>query len=81
MNEKIVELAKEWLSYNFKGNVENIEILPFKTSHGLVVYFYDSDTWEDLPFFLTIPMVNELLEGKNIKKVKNQYNKKQSNDV
>lgn len=69
----IVELAKEWLSYNRKGNIAGIEILPQKTSFGLVVWFYFEDTWEDLPYFLTIPMVNELLEGKNVKKVKNEY--------
>lgn len=69
----IITLAKEWLSYNRKGDIEGIEILPQKTSFGLVVWFYWEDTWEDLPYFLTIPMVLELLEGKNPKKVKNQY--------
>lgn len=27
----------------------------------------------DLPYFLTVPMVEELLSGKNPKKVRNEY--------
>lgn len=72
----IVELAREWLSYNRKGNIEGIEIQPQKTSFGLVVWFYDEETWEDFPYFLTVPMVQSLLEGKNPKKVKNEYLRK-----
>jgi len=72
----IIELARQWLEYNRKGDIAGIEIMPFKTSFGLVVYFYWEETWEDLPYFLTIPMVSELMDGKNPKKVKNQYSRK-----
>jgi hypothetical protein len=69
----LIELAWEWLSYNRKGDIAGIEILPRQTSAGMVIYFYYEDTWEDLPYFLTVPMVQELGEGKNPKKVKNKY--------
>lgn len=69
----IIELATEWLSYRRKGDISGIEILPQQTHVGLVVWFYDEITWEDLPYFLTIPMVTELLSGKNPKKVRNEY--------
>lgn len=78
----IITLAREWLSYNRKNNIDGIEILPHKTPYGLVVYFYFEDTWIDLPYMLTIPMVEALLEGKNPKKVKNDYlrsNKEETN--
>lgn len=67
---------KEWLSYNRKGDIKGIEILPQITSVGKIVWFYNEETWEDLPYFLTVPMVKKLDEGKNPKKVKNEYNKK-----
>jgi hypothetical protein len=70
---KIVDLAKEWLDYNRKGDVAGIEILPQQTAQGLIVWFYYEETLEDLPYFLTVPMVKEFQEGKNPKKVKNQY--------
>lgn len=73
MEINLEEKAREWLAYNRKGDIAGIEIQIFKSSFGLVVYFYDEETWIDLPYFLTVPMVNELLEGKNPKKVKNQY--------
>lgn len=73
MEINLEEKAKEWLSYNRKGDIAGIEIQIFKSSFGLVVYFYDEETWVDLPYFLTVPMVNELLDGKNPKKIKNQY--------
>lgn len=66
-------LAKLWLSARRNGDIAGIEVLPHKTSMGLVVYFYDEETWVDLPYFLTVPMVAELLEGKNPKNVKNKY--------
>lgn len=72
----LVELAIEWLAYNRKGDVAGIEVLPHKTSMGLIVFFYFEDTWIDLPYFLTVPMVMELLAGKNPKKVKNEYLKR-----
>jgi len=73
------EKAREWLAYNRKGDVAGIEILIPKG--GNVVYFYDEETWADLPFMLTIPMVNELLAGKNPKKVKNQYLQRRNETV
>ena len=78
----ITELAKEWLILRRKGDIEGIEILPRQTSYGLVVWFYFEETGIDLPYFLTVPMVKELLEGKNPKKVKNEYTaqRKQEND-
>lgn len=65
--------AMEWLSYNRKGDVAGIDFLPQQTAQGLVIYFYFEDTWADLPYFLTVPMVKELQAGKNPKKVKNEY--------
>lgn len=69
----IIEKALEWLSYNRKGDVAGIEILPQQTCAGLVVWFYWEETGIDLPYFLTVPMVKALQEGKNPKKVKNEY--------
>jgi len=73
--------AREWLAYNRKGEVAGIEVQIFKSSFGIVVYFYDEETWADLPYFLTVPMVNELMEGKNPKKVKNQYAQRRNETV
>ena len=71
----IEKLAEEWLMSRRKGDISGIEILPQQTSAGLVVWFYFEDTWEDLPYFLTVPMVEKLLSGKNPKRVKNEYRK------
>ena len=76
----ITALAKEWLEYNRRGDIQGIEILPMKTPFGQVVYFYFEESGEDLPYFLTVPMVAELLEGRNPKKVKNKYLKTKSED-
>lgn len=70
----IIDLATQWLTARRKGDTEGIEVLPQQTSTGLVVWFYYEETLEDLPYFLTIPMVKELLDGKNPKKVINKYN-------
>lgn len=75
-NNTLISLAAEWLSFNRKGDIAGIEIMPFKTTWGMIVYFYYEETWEDLPYFLTVPMVEELLAGKNPKKVKNNYLKR-----
>ena len=69
----IEELAKQWLIYRRNGDIEGIEITPQQTQAGLVVWFYDEKTEKDLPYFLTVPMVQELLAGKNPKKIKNKY--------
>lgn len=66
-------LALEWLKYRLKNEVEGIEILPQLTSAGMVVWFYYEETLKDLPFFLTVPMCEELLSGKNPKRVKNNF--------
>ena len=75
-DDKLVELSKEWLKYHSKDiDIETIEILPQLTSYGLVVWFYiikENEPDEELPC-LTIPMVTELLSGKNPKNVKNKY--------
>lgn len=75
VNETLIvtNLARKWLYERLKGQTQGIEVLPQQTSYGLVVWFYNEETWEDLPFFLTIPMVDELLSGKNPKRVKNKY--------
>jgi len=39
----------------------------------LVVWFYWKETDEDLEYFLTVPMVKELQEGKSPHKVTNRY--------
>ena len=70
----ILELAKEWLKARRNGDIDGIVILPQQTCAGLVVWFYFEETWEDLPYFLTVPMVQSLLDGKNPKKIKNEYN-------
>lgn len=72
----IAAKAMEWLSYNRKGDVAGIDYLLHQTPQGLVIYFYFEDTWADLPYFLTVPMVIELQAGKNPKKVKNEYLRK-----
>jgi len=72
----IIELARQWLAHRKTDGIEGIEILPQQTSNGQVVWFYYEDTFEDLPYFLTIPMVKELMEGKNPKKVRNEYSSK-----
>lgn len=71
--ENVVVLAQLWLSCRRNGEVDGIEILPQLTAAGLVVWFYWADSFEDLPYFLTVPMVQSLLEGKNPKKVRNEY--------
>lgn len=75
-DNKLVELSKEWLKYHIKDkNIETIEILPQFTSYGLVVWLYvinDDGTEDELPC-LTIPMVTELLSGKNPKNINNKY--------
>jgi len=68
MDKELKIKVKEWLSYHIK-DVESIEILPQMTSQGLVINFYDKDTWEDLPFLLNTKMVKQIQSGKNIKKV------------
>jgi hypothetical protein len=70
---ELIELAKNWLIARRNGDIAGIEILPQRTSAGMVVWFYWEETWEDLPYFLTVPMVEELLTGKNPKNVKNKY--------
>lgn len=72
-NADIVVLAKEWLISRRSGDINGIEILQQQTCAGLVVWFYLEETLEDLPYFLTVPMVQKLLEGKNPKKVRNEY--------
>ncbi len=68
--DKLLELAKQWvLNRNYANE---LEILPFQTSMGLVIFFYDAVTWADV-FMMTVPMVKELIEGKNPKKIKNNY--------
>lgn len=69
----IIELSKQWLIARRKGDIEGIEILPQQVQQGLVVWFYYEESGEDLPYFLTIPMVKELMEGKNPKRVRNKY--------
>jgi hypothetical protein len=71
----IEELAQKWLEHKRRGDVDGIEILPQQTHVGLVVWFYWGETGEDLPYFLTVPMVSKLLDGKNPKRVKNEYEK------
>jgi len=71
--KSIEELSKEWLIEKRNGDIEGIEILPQITSKGLVVWYYWEETGIDLPYFLTVPMVESLLSGKNPKKVKNEY--------
>jgi hypothetical protein len=71
---QLTELAKQWLEYNYRGDdLEDVEILPMLSVVGPVVYFYYFTTGKDLPYFLTVPMCEELLAGKNPKKIKNQY--------
>ena len=69
----IIELAKEWLMEKRNGDIEGIEILPQLTTAGTVIWFYDEKTLIDLPYFLTIPMVKSLLNGKLPKNVINEY--------
>lgn len=68
----IEELAINWHLIN-KGEMSNIDILPQQTCAGLVVWFYYKDSLQDCQYFLTVPMVKELLTGKNPKKVFNKY--------
>lgn len=77
----IIELARQWLTARRNGDVEGIEILPQQTSNGLVVWYYWEETWEDLPYFLTVPMVKDLLGGKNPKKVRNEYTRKPQESI
>lgn len=70
---ELIELATKWLIARRNGDIAGIEILPQRTSAGMVVWFYWEETLEDLPYFLTVPMVEELLTGKNPKNVKNKY--------
>ena len=51
IENNIIELANRWLDARRKGDIEGIEILPLQTANGLVVWFYYTDTWEDLPYF------------------------------
>lgn len=69
----IIELSKQWLIERRKGDIGGIEILPQQVQQGLVVWFYYEESWEDLPYFLTVPMVKELIEGKKPKRVFNKY--------
>lgn len=69
------ELALKWLTARRNGDITGIEILPQQTSAGAVVWFYDEETWEDLPYFLTVPMVEKLVSGTNPKRVKNEFRK------
>ncbi len=68
----IEELAKKWLHLNYQYP-DVVEVLPMQTTYGLVVYFYNKNTGKDYDWFLTIPMVQDLLNGRNPKKVKNKY--------
>ena len=64
--------AMEWLSYNLK-DYNNYDCFQHISPLGLIVCFYDKETWEDLDLILTVPMVEELLKGKSPKKIKNKY--------
>ena len=76
---KIEELAWSWLEANWKIKKEdmpNLVCYPFVCMTNLVVEFYDSETDKVYhEWFLTSDMVKELVAGKNIKKVRNQYRK------
>jgi len=69
----IKELAYKWLKHKRRGDTNGIEILPQVTCAGLVVWFYWEKTGEDLEYFLTVPMVKELQEGKSPRKVTNRW--------
>ena len=67
----IEELARKWLSHKRHNDISGIAILPQMTSVGLIVWFYWEETGEDLEYFLTVPMVKELQEGRSPRKVTN----------
>ena len=72
--DTITTLAYKWLTQQTKSiDIDNVEILPFTTHVGEVVYFYDSQTGKDLDYFITVPMFKELKGGKDPKKVINKY--------
>ena len=85
MKNKIEELAWNWLEANWKIKQEdmpNIVCYPHASMNQLVVEFYDSETFKVYhEWFLTAPMVSQLVEGKNPKKVRNEYIKKERVEV
>jgi len=66
----IEKKALDWLKYHKKID-GGVETLIQHTSAGVVLWFYDENTLEDLDVFITVPMFFKLKEGKNIKKIKN----------
>jgi hypothetical protein len=74
----LISLATSWLLSQNIESIDGIEILPQQTSVGMVVWFYYTETGEDLPHFLTVSMVQSLLDGKNPKKIKNEFDGKLS---
>ena len=77
--EKLEELAWNWLTSNWKITQEdmpNLVCYPHLSMNQYVVEFYDSDTDKVYhEWFITSDMLKQLVEGKNPKKVRNQYKK------
>jgi hypothetical protein len=87
MKEQIEQLALKWLSFRtnidaLRGQYE-LEVLVWFNSQagGFTAEFYDANTGKTINenWFLTIPMVNKLLQGNNPKRVENEYRKRNQN--
>ncbi len=68
MSIDLEEVSRKWLKHHHRIS-DNVEVLPFNTCVGLAVYFYDSETWEDLKLMITVPQVKKLLEGASYRNV------------
>jgi len=68
--------AKKWLINLYDGDINDVVITPVNGRYGMVVHFYNKgeDAKTDImPYFLTVPMVIELMKGVDPKKVVNKY--------
>ena len=81
MDNRIEELAWNWLELNWKikrEDMPNLVCYPHVSMNQLVVEFYDSETDKIYhEWFLTTPMVQQLIENKNPKKIRNEYIRKE----
>ena len=70
--EEIEQKALKWLKNKRRGNIKGIEPLYFVSSQGPVVHFYDENTGDDMEEMMTVPMVQDLIEGKSPRRIRNK---------
>lgn len=86
--KKIEELSLIWISLKTNiSKLNNLEVYVSQTTEGYFVEFYNSENLKKYTkldehgfdeWFITVSMVQELLSGKNPKKVENKFKKRRN---